>query len=162
MKWHVNHILGVSSICSMICIFVMRQCEGCIDAIKCCVGEFSSVSKCVGPIWMAKCLSQEGTAHPDKYHPVQNWALAKVSWDAIQRKWKTLSHCGLCIEEMAFYESFPTCNLLIVRHVPKLCGGGVKCLSGARATRRCPSSDSQALSRDEHCSHFNFTQLLNC
>ena len=57
--------------------FVMHQCEGCIDAIKCCVGEFSSVSKCVGPIWMAKCLSQEGTAHHDKYHPAQDWAKQK-------------------------------------------------------------------------------------
>ena len=163
MKWHVNDILGVSSIYAAwyaFCDAPMR----CIDAIKCCVCEFSSVSKCVGAIWMAKCLSGEGTAHhyDDITTNISIFSIGQrlvemlFSANDLPLQWKN-----------CFYESFLTCKRIIIclTMAPTMGQSMRRCGSvyqGVAATRRCPSSDSQALSRDKHCYHCSLHSETLC
>lgn len=89
----------------------------CIDAIKCCVCEFSSVSKCVGAIWMAKCLSGEGTAH--HYDDITtNISIFRIGQKLVEM---------LLNIYVRFKKVNPTCNPITIRlnmvtTMDKVCG----------------------------------------
>ena len=96
---------------------------------------------------MAKCLSGEGTAH--HYDDITtNISIFRIGQKLVEM---------LLNIYVRFKKVNPTCNPITIRlNMATTMGRSMwRCGSVYRgvATRRCPSSDSQALSRDKHCYH---------